>query len=86
MDLIYLSNIIENGRQKYYELIRKYPKGNEPDEWRLLVFYLNIRENQCCYVDQDEPMLMVRLYFAVNYLENCLLLPGQRSTITHPYQ
>jgi hypothetical protein len=59
IELTYLSNFVKRNRQKFVDVIYKYPDGLQPNEWHLLLYYLVIKEQKCCGIDRqvDSPSI-----------------------------
>jgi hypothetical protein len=73
IEFTYLSNFVNNNRQKFFELIEKYPDGSQPTEWHLILHYVLIKEQKCCGIDRRVNLLSEHdNYFIKYFLLNCL--------------
>ena len=73
IDIVSLLNYVDNGREKFYELMEKYPYGTLPDNWNLLIFYKLIKHTRCCGIDSNKNLsTKENHYFYSNFPQNCL--------------
>ncbi|CAF1092446.1 unnamed protein product [Rotaria sordida] len=54
IEIISSWNFIDNSRQRFYELIEKYPNGAIPDDWSLIMSYGAIKDRKCCGIDKNK--------------------------------
>jgi hypothetical protein len=72
MEIVWLSHFIENSRQKFHELMEKYPRGEIPEEISLIPAYIAIKDKKCCgIVDNAKLNVSELFYFYQNFEENC---------------
>jgi hypothetical protein len=85
--IIILSNFVQNGRKIFYQIIEKYPNGEQPTEWKYLLYYIVIKNEQCCGIDNNRHLPLIELdYFEYNFLSNCLLHFPNRFDAEHRYR
>ena len=70
------SHAPDDYRQRFDELIAKYPNGQQPEktDWYLLIPYKSIKEYGCCGIDSiDELQDKHSAYFHQNFRQNCVI-------------
>ncbi len=87
LKIIILSNFVKNGRWIFYQIIEKYPNGEQPTEWKYLLYYTIIKNQQCCGIDKNRHLPLIELdYFVQNFPINCLLYYPNRFDSEHKYR
>ncbi|CAF1965895.1 unnamed protein product [Rotaria magnacalcarata] len=73
IELIALQHFVDHSRQKFHELIEKYPDGSVPDDWNLMIYYHAIKDRKCCGIDKNKNLSLQEIqYFYRNFASNCL--------------
>jgi hypothetical protein len=74
-------NFVENSREKFHELVHKYPSGAIPDNWNLITAYIAIKDKKCCGIDDNQNLPSREIvYFYKNFLANCVTFSKHFST------
>ncbi|CAF3498556.1 unnamed protein product [Rotaria sp. Silwood1] len=85
--IVLLYNFLENGRQAFHRLMEKYPHGEEPDSSQFLSYYIPIKHEQCCGIDNNQNLSVEEsTYFRVNFYDNCIMIFPPSSDSEHPYR
>jgi len=85
--IIILSNFVKNGRWIFYQIIEKYPNGEEPTEWKYLLYYTIIKNEQCCGINKNRYLPTIEFdYFQYNFPTNCLLYYPYRFDSEYRYR
>jgi hypothetical protein len=87
MKIVSLSNFIENGRQMFYQLMKEYPRGERPNDNRLLLYHIAIKDERCCGIDTNSHLPPTEMqYFYLNFLKNCFIIGPRSPDRQHRYQ
>lgn len=62
-----IADLVQDHINRFNDLIKKYPGGEQPKEWRLMIPYVLINNRKCCGRDfNNTESLYYRLAAAMN--------------------
>ncbi|CAF4461977.1 unnamed protein product [Rotaria sp. Silwood2] len=85
--IVLLYNFVDNSRQIFHQLMEKYPNGEKPDSAQFVSYYVPIKDEQCCGIDNNKNLSFEESnYFRVNFYDNCIIFYPPTSDSEHPYR
>lgn len=86
IELRYFQNYLRIHREDFYRLIFNYPKGNKPNEKRLIDHFLVVQEKKCCGVTRNYLLAFEEQEYFHYFPDNCVSLYDPRPRQTFRYK